>query len=259
MSKTQSDVATQTCNACRVEKNLSEFNRSTASKTGRMRTCRVCANERSREWQRMNSERAKQNLSQWRAANPDKRQSQINRALLALYALDPGLLARRARERRAANPDKYRAISKRWRKANRESDIARTRSWREKNRTLVIRYRREYLRANMEAALARGVAWRKKNPDAVRRYGANRRARKKAGGGRLSPGISNRLFALQRGRCACGCGERLGSDYHLDHVIPLARGGANVDSNMQLLRKACNLRKSSKDPVDFMREQGFLL
>lgn len=84
----------------------------------------------------------------------------------------------------------------------------------------------------------------------------NRSAR--ASGGRLSKDIAHRLLKLQKGRCAC-CRKPLGRKFHLDHIHPLSKGGANEDWNIQLLREKCNLNKGSKDPVQFMQERGFLL
>jgi len=78
-------------------------------------------------------------------------------------------------------------------------------------------------------------------------------------GGELSKNLVAKLFKLQGGQCACGCGGDLGEDYHLDHRMPLALGGSNTDGNMQLLRKRCNLRKGAKHPIKFMQENGFLL
>lgn len=40
---------------------------------------------------------------------------------------------------------------------------------------------------------------------------------------------------------------------------PLARGGTNQRTNLQLLCPPCNLSKSAKDPIDFMQSRGFLL
>lgn len=99
--------------------------------------------------------------------------------------------------------------------------------------------------------------WVENNRHRIKVIQHNRRARVLSGG-KLSPGIEIRLYRLQRGKCAC-CGLPLGRDYHLDHIIPLALSGTNTDSNMQLLRKLCNLKKSAKHPVDYMRSKGFLL
>lgn len=113
--------------------------------------------------------------------------------------------------------------------------------------------------ANRDSERARLVAWHKANPEARRINEHNRRARERANGGKLSKGIADKLFRLQRGKCACGCKQPLGDDYHMDHRMPLALGGTNTDDNMQLLRSTCNLQKHSKHPVDFMQERGFLI
>ncbi|MFZ2540752.1 MAG: HNH endonuclease signature motif containing protein, partial [Gallionella sp.] len=99
--------------------------------------------------------------------------------------------------------------------------------------------------------------WAKENPEKCRINRENYRSRKS--GGTLSRDISQKLFLLQKGICACGCKQQLGSDYHLDHRMPLAIGGSNTDDNMQLLTSTCNLQKGKKHPVDFMQSRGFLL
>lgn len=100
--------------------------------------------------------------------------------------------------------------------------------------------------------------WRKENVEKCRIYCQNRRARKVFNGGVLSAGLSKKLLALQKGKCAC-CAKPLNNKYHLDHILPLFLGGENTDANMQLLLPACNLKKHIKHPIDFMQEMGFLL
>lgn len=48
------------------------------------------------------------------------------------------------------------------------------------------------------------------------------------------------------------CGKRIESirDMHVDHIVPLAKGGADTVDNMQLLHKACNLSKGAKLPTE---------
>jgi 5-methylcytosine-specific restriction endonuclease McrA len=45
---------------------------------------------------------------------------------------------------------------------------------------------------------------------------------------------------------------------HVDHVLPLAKGGPHSTKNLQLLCPPCNRSKSDKLPEEFMRERGFL-
>ena len=117
---------------------------------------------------------------------------------------------------------------------------------------------RRYGELNADAIRERKRKWRKDNPSAVRVYYHSRRIRKLNGGVKLSKGLVEKLLRLQRGKCAC-CGRPLGSDYHLDHIMPLSMGGLNTDNNVQLLRAKCNLQKSAKHPVDFMRQRGYLI
>ena len=86
----------------------------------------------------------------------------------------------------------------------------------------------------------------------------NRRAKILGLGGKLSANIVKNLLFLQKGLCAC-CNKPLGKDYHLDHRMPLALGGSNEDSNMQLLLSRCNQQKGALHPIDFMRLRGFLI
>lgn len=54
------------------------------------------------------------------------------------------------------------------------------------------------------------------------------------------------LAVKQRYRCN-GCGRNLWvTGYHVDHVVPLARGGRNEVGNIQLLCPRCNLRKGCR-------------
>lgn len=115
-----------------------------------------------------------------------------------------------------------------------------------------------WIAANKERAKASYWAWARKNPESRLTIGRNRTAIKRGARGKLSAGIRERLWKLQKGKCPC-CGQPLGKDPHIDHIIPIALGGTNTDDNVQLLRAKCNLAKHAKHPVDFMRERGFLL
>lgn len=84
---------------------------------------------------------------------------------------------------------------------------------------------------------------------------AARRAKTK---NKLDAEFLKKLCELQKWRCAC-CGTSIRQAKHLDHIVPLSKGGQHDKLNVQFLCPPCNMKKHSKDPVDFMREQGFLL
>lgn len=97
--------------------------------------------------------------------------------------------------------------------------------------------------------------YRRKNPDKVREFAKRRKDRTH---GTLPYGTIPKIRERQKNRCAiCTCSLKNGD--HLDHIVPLARGGKHEPSNLQLLCPPCNLAKSSRDPIEHMQSLGRLL
>ena len=212
------------CTKCSIEKPLSEFGNHKIQRDGLKSHCKDCIKNKDAARYAANSEKAKDYSASYRAENPEK----VRSAYAKWYI---------------ANQDKKKASSRAWRDANPERVRTNNAAWSAANPDKMRTYGMTYYTANF-------VKWRIKNH--------KRRAAKQACGGKLSVDIAERLFKLQRGKCAC-CGKPLGKNFHIDHVMPLALDGANLDSNIQLLRQRCNLQKSAKDPIDFMQQRGFLL
>lgn len=149
------------------------------------------------------------------------------------------------------NPTKVQEGWERW-AANNPEKAAEARSiWYEENKERLSSVRSAHYFANKDAYSTRN---------------RNKRARKKAAGGILSPGLQKKLFELQRGCCAI-CKKKLSNNtkyQHMDHIIPVTprpgdKQGTNTDENMQLLCQLCNNRKHNKDPIDYMQSLGYLL
>jgi hypothetical protein len=51
------------------------------------------------------------------------------------------------------------------------------------------------------------------------------------------------VWARDGGACV-RCGSK--KELHFDHIIPVAKGGGNVEANIQLLCEPCNLKKADK-------------
>ena len=144
-------------------------------------------------------------------------------------------------------------------KKNAEYFKERTKKWcmdnPDKKRLMDSKYKSE----NKDSVRIRHAEWHSQNKAKARSYRHNRRARVRDVGGKLSADLLDKLMTLQLGKCACCRCKLQNIEKHLDHVIPISKGGLNVDSNIQLLCKTCNLRKSIKSPEQFMQSQGFLL
>ena len=111
-------------------------------------------------------------------------------------------------------------------------------------------YRTNY-RTNRELILARQRQYRKDHPESHRRRNAKRRAVKKnAPIGDLAA-IVNWESTWRSGKTvACHwCRKRVKtSDVHVDHVVPLSKGGAHDVENMCVACAKCNLSKHAKSP-----------
>jgi len=112
---------------------------------------------------------------------------------------------------------------------------------------------------NPEKERQRCREWFAKNPGKRVAYQQNRAAKLRSLTGNVSPDIRDRLIKLQKSRCAC-CGIKLDKvAIHLDHIIPVTKGGPHDDKNLQVLCQPCNNKKYNKHPIDFMQQRGFLL
>jgi hypothetical protein len=67
-------------------------------------------------------------------------------------------------------------------------------------------------------------------------------------GGRrpLSPRVRYEVIEAAGFRCqACGRGASDGTKLHVDHIVPVAGGGSNDETNLQCLCEECNLGKGA--------------
>lgn len=179
----------------------------------------------------------------------------------------------RERQRYLAKREEIKARTAAYRRANLEGARAYDKAYREANAAEIKAKRAARYAANKEKANARSQAyyaqnkdkakeaqrkWRDENQERLKVIRSNRDERVKASGGKLTPGLVDRLLMAQRWKCAC-CGASLKAGYHLDHVMPLALGGEHADHNMQLLAPLCNLRKRDMHPIDWAQKNGRLL
>lgn len=97
--------------------------------------------------------------------------------------------------------------------------------------------------------------YRAANPHKTREWAQNRKYRKH---GRLPYGTIPKLGDRQKWKCAI-CRTNVKDSYHVDHIMPIAKGGRHEPRNLQLLCATCNVRKNAKDPIAYMQELGRLL
>lgn len=109
------------------------------------------------------------------------------------------------------------------------------------------------LASDPEHLRQRGREYRAKNPDMFRQINRTTKATRRGASGTHTEKDVDDLRILQGGKCAmCGDGLRDG-DFHVDHIIPLSKGGNNFVGNIQLACSQCNIRKRAMLPIEFKR------
>lgn len=96
----------KTCSKCGIEKEATEFHRSSRTRDGRQSRCITCANAYSREWRQANPEYEREYYS----ANRDRKRD--------YYAANREHRTEYNREYHAANRDRLREYIRKWRQEN---------------------------------------------------------------------------------------------------------------------------------------------
>jgi 5-methylcytosine-specific restriction endonuclease McrA len=133
----------------------------------------------------------------------------------------------------------------------READRQKTARYVAKNREAV------YAKNNTEGRKFR-KAWSAKNPDKVRQHVRTRRARVAGASGVHSAEDIKFLFEMQKGKCVVCLKPLKNKMFHVDHHIPLSKGGSNDRSNLRLLHSSCNTNKGARDPAEHALKNGML-
>lgn len=154
----------------------------------------------------------------------------------------------RNRQQYEAHREKRLAYRHAYYSANREKLIEEMRAYDEANREAKFARGRAWREAHGEEAAANTRAWRAANPEKCRGYAQLKRARKRAAPSeRIDPA---KVYARDEGFCGI-CKEATDpNDWHLDHVVPLSRGGHHTYNNVQVAHPRCNIRKGAKLPQE---------
>lgn len=158
------------------------------------------------------------------------------------------------RECKARNKDRYREMRRQRAKdhpedshlryvRHREISLARSAAWQRAHPEEHRQACRKWAESHRAQNRVRQHQYAIEHPDARRLNEARRRARKIANGVfTVTEHDVSRLLSRQGGRCAY-CRKELTLRYHLDHVVPIARGGRHSIGNLVATCPLCNYKK----------------
>lgn len=128
---------------------------------------------------------------------------------------------------------------------------------RERHRKRQERVRAQRTPDEKEQVRQRQKEYAAKNFVALRANSHRHRALRRAVPGSWTGHDIRDLFIRQKS-CCLYCGIRLGwrgAKWHIDHFVPISRGGSNFPENLVLACAFCNLSKHDKMPWEFMPEK----
>jgi 5-methylcytosine-specific restriction endonuclease McrA len=146
------------------------------------------------------------------------------------------------------------AKRKLWREQNRTRDNASTAAYVKKNKAARKRWLANYRCRNRKRLSLAGKLYRQKNPHSHTQSEAKRRALAR----QLTIGSKEAIRAVYR-LCAsaqaipcayCGTATAKGGR-HVEHKMPLSRGGAHSADNLAIACPDCNLRKGTLTAEEF--------
>lgn len=136
------------------------------------------------------------------------------------------------------------AAASKWAKENKERRAEiRKRSYYKHHESNLL-YKNRYDEENRERSAEYSRQWRAANPDKNAQQEARRRAMKRNQTPELTPEEQQRIQDIYW--LAKDLRAVTGEEYHVDHIIPLAKGGLHHPDNLQVLPADLNLKKGAK-------------
>lgn len=136
-----------------------------------------------------------------------------------------------------------------YRTSHREQIRSHRKEYYQDNKDVLLSKKREAYKVHRYTQLQVNRKWRLNHPDQAaeiaRQAKHRRRARKHDAIGSHTSTDIDILYINQHGLCAY-CSTPLHGKYHVDHIVPLSRGGTDYAENLTLTCPRCNLSKGDK-------------
>jgi 5-methylcytosine-specific restriction endonuclease McrA len=251
------DSGVKRCCTCKTLQPIGKFCKNNGSKDGYNNVCTECVSQ-ARQNRKEGFDSANIDFTQTKICTQCKEEKSFSDFYIkvgssgGVNSVCKDCIIQNSAEYRLKNP----SIIIEYRAKNKEVLNKKAKEYRENNRERATRSHREYRRRNIEHFREYYKHKYRKNPTYTKVLSALGRSRRKNAEGCFTTKDISILLQKQQGMCVyCNCD--IAEVYHIDHIMPLSKGGTNWPDNLQLLCPTCNLRKNAKLPEVYEAEIGF--
>jgi hypothetical protein len=251
-------METLICSYCKQEKPVEDFTR---WKTNKWKICKPCLiqynqryyqknretilerqksshkKEYNREYYKRNKEKRNNSYKDWYEKNRDK----VLKESKLYYQDNRDRILERQKEYYRKNKEELSEKCKNHRQENQEKYRIKDQENYQKHKGKKLEYAKNY---------------RQSHPEIKRAAESKRRARKAQAP--TEPWTHEEIALQGTGFCPY-CGKEIGLVYnpkviHIDHIVPLSRGGSNLKENLEAVCCSCNMKKHDKTKEEFLNE-----
>jgi len=198
------------CSKCGETKSFTEYGKQGDQKDGLRSHCKMCRSDSSRIY------------------------NEARREEIAAYN----------RAYKEAHKEEMVAYSRAYRKENRAEIAARARAYRKSHKEEKAALNRAYRESHKEEIAARAHAYYETPRGRAVAFAACHRRRLLPGGQDITAAMIQEVLDASNGVCPyCGKSFKNG---HIDHIIPVSKGGTNARDNLVYCCQRCNLSKGAK-------------
>lgn len=232
-------LETKICTKCNCEKPFEEFYKNKNKKYGLESQCKECLKCKSKEYRESN----KEYISLRHKEYVDKNKEKIAEYKKEYYLKNKEKIMKQSSEDKKWLSDDKKQYFKEYTAKNRDKFKKYNKKYASKNKNKIKEKNSKYFKSPTGRVVSANSRHK-------------RRAIEKSG-----DVTSIQLLELTKNAKNCyWCNTSLKNKVvHIDHYVPLSRGGLHTITNLVVACSECNLKKNAKDPYEFALEKGRLL
>ena len=238
------EVVSKVCSKCGEEKSLGEFKKNNRSKYGATGVCKVCIAEYNKEYLKEYYDDNKESILGRQKEHYEKNKEAIIERQKEYYEKNKEVIAEYKKEYAINNKE---VITERWKE------------YREKNKEAIAEYHKEYYGENKEVIAEYKKEYTKtpQGKEVYRRARQKRRALKQQNGGSYTSIQWEECKQFFNNECAYSGQPITLDNSHVEHIVPISKGGANYIWNLCTSLDSVNISKSNKDMETWYRKQEY--